>query len=186
MDAIVEFIRDFISAENAALYAQYAERSQTAFLKKLDHLRTFYAEGVAPDVNDPGKRDAAFFKECAESLDEVKPRLLFQVKHYEHPKLGDLYRAYVSNNTRSGKRSLYFANIYVAGKGKERRIIANYVLCRDCAGLGKVDGKKCPECKGAGWLKAGGAQIPKLDKPVEVRKFLAPDKPEHLIEYEAE
>jgi hypothetical protein len=186
LDAAVEFIRDFITAENAALHAQYTEHNQAAFDKKLDRLKEFYADDVAPDVNDPGERDAAFFKESAESLDSVKPRLLFQVKRYEHPKLGDVYRAYVSNNTRSGKKSLYFANLYVAGKGKERKIIANYVLCRNCAGLGKVDGKKCPECKGDGWLWAGGTHMPKLDKPVEVHKLHAPDKPEHLAEYEAE
>ncbi len=186
MDQVVEFMRDFIKAEHAAQMAQYTERDDAAFAAKLDALKAFYAPALEPDVRPPATRNAAYFKEAADTLDTIQPRVLFQIKHYKHPKLGDFYRTYVTDKIRAGKKATYFANLYVIDKKGKLQITAKYIICLDCEGTGKVDGKRCPECKGKGWEYFFGIKIPALGAPDEVRKLHKPDNAAHLADYEAE
>jgi len=186
VDVVVDFMRDFVAAEHGALMSMYTERDDTAFAAKRAKLDTFYAPDVPSDLKAPATRDAAFFKQSAAALDTVQPRVLFQIQHYRHPKVGNLYRVYVSDKIRAGKTADYFANLYVAEKKGKLQIIAKYLICLECEGTGKADGKKCAECKGKGWEHFEGTKIPNPGELVEVRKLHKPDNPQQLVEYEAE
>ncbi len=187
MDQVVNFMRDFISAEYKTQRALYTEQDDAAFQTHLDNLQDFYAPAMEPEVRPPfAGRDAAYFAAAKDTLDTVQPRVLFQIKHYKHPKLGDFYRIYVTDKIRVGKKATYFANLYVMDKKGKLQITAKYIICLDCEGTGKINDKRCPECKGKGWEHFGGIKIPVLAAPIEVRKLHKPDNPVHLAEYEAE
>ncbi len=185
MDQVVEFMHDFIKAEHAAQRALYTEHDDAAFEAKLDKLREFYAD-IEPEVRSPySGRDAAYFAAAKDTLDTVQPRVLFQIQRYRHPKLGNLYRIYVSDKIRAGKTADYFANLYVAEKKGTLQIIAKYLICLECEGIGKADGKKCSECKGKGWEHFEGTKISNPGELVEVCKLHKPDNPQQQADYEA-
>ncbi|MDQ2807417.1 MAG: hypothetical protein M3Z04_10985 [Chloroflexota bacterium] len=186
MDQVVEFMRDFIKAEHATQLVLYTESDETVLLAKLDQLEAFYAPGVEPSVKAPVARDAAYFEQAKKSLATVQPRVLFQIKHYKHPKMGDLYRCYLSENIRAGDKASYFANLYVADRKGQLQIVSQYLICLDCDGTGRIDGKRCPECKGKGWDYFYGVRIANPGELIEVRKLHKPDNPQQLAEYEAE
>ncbi|MDQ2805460.1 MAG: hypothetical protein M3Z04_00850 [Chloroflexota bacterium] len=186
MDQVVDFMQDFIKAEHTTQLALYTDPDEAALRAKLNDLATFYAANVEPDVKAPGMRDAAYFKQAKKSLPTVQPRILFQIKHYQHPKLGDLYRCYLSENLRAGSQASYFANLYVAAQHGKLQIVAQYLICLDCDGIGKVDGKRCPECKGKGWDYFYGVKVANPGELVEVRKLHKPDNPQQQADYEAE
>lgn len=185
MDQVVDFMRDFIKAEHTALLSMYTERDAAGFAAKREKLDTFYAPDVPSDLKAPVTRDAAYFEQSEAALDKVQPRVLFQIKHYHHPKLGDLYRCYLTSNVRSSKKTNYFANLYVAAQHGTLQIVAQYLICLDCDGTGKVAGQRCPECTGKGWDYFYGVQVTHPGELVDVRKLHKPDNPQQQADYDA-
>jgi hypothetical protein len=186
LDQAVRFMEEFALAENEAARAQYTERDEAVFQAALRRMEGYFAPGMSPDVNDPQNRDADFFASHEPAVGNLKPRRLQQVKQYHHPQLGALFRCYVNNYISLGPKVLYFGNFYHADQGEGLRIIASYLVCRHCAGLGQVEGDACSECEGRGWHWVRGMELETLGRLIEVRKLLAPDKPEHLQDYLAE
>ena len=54
----------------------------------------------------------------------IQPRILFQVKQYEHPTLGNLYRCYVSTTQRDDNN--YLSCLYIANTEQGVKIVAQY------------------------------------------------------------
>lgn len=186
MEEVAAFLRDYVEAEHAAQMCLYTERDDAVLQVKLDTLQTFHAPAVPPDVRAPLVRDESWFSQAAETLGSIQPRVLFQIKHYQHPELGDLFRAYVSSNLRAGKKVGYFASLYLAGHEGRLRIVSRYLICLDCEGAGRVNGKKCRECKGKGWEYFYGLKLPDPGALIEVRRLRSPDIAQNRVDYDSE
>jgi len=167
MEDAINFIKQFIDEEYEALVAQWTEHDNSVFKTKRRELNRFYGPDITPEINRPRSVDKRWFEKAKKYLDMIQPRILFQVKQYEHPTLGNLYRCYVSTTQRSN--STYFACLYVAHTEQGLKIVAQYNT--DFEG---------------GWDWSGGVKLETLGKLIEVRKFQAPTEPENLKEYEAE
>lgn len=179
IEAATGFIKAFIKEEYEALVSQYTERNSEIFQGKLEKLKKFYAPGILPDVNRSPFTSERWFEEGKKTVESVlAPRVLFQVKEYEHPTLGKIYRCYVSNTTtaRNNQHS-YFANFYLTDRKDGLKIVAKYHIDREITNL---DGGL------EGWNNRGGIELETLGKLNEVRKFQEPSDPKHLAEYQAE
>jgi len=185
MDAAINFIHTFIETEHEAHVAQYTERDDAAFARKIAKLQEFYEDMRPEPRRAPGKTEEWFVK-AQGGLASVAPRVLFQVKHYIHPNLGDLYRNYTSDYLTSGDMAIYFANFYVTDIGHGPKIVSKYLICFACNGTGKVDDEPCNECGGLGWLHSDGLELKKLGTLAETRQFRPPDDPIQQEEYAAE
>ena len=160
MEDAIHFIQAFISKEYEALIAQWTEPDNSLFKTKRREVNSFYGPDLATEVNRPRSVDDKWFKGAKKYLDMIQPRILFQVKQYEHSTLGNLYRCYVSTTQRSN--TTYFACLYIAKTEQGLKIVAQYNT--DFEG---------------GWNWRGGVKLETLAKLIEVRKFQAPTDPEN-------
>jgi hypothetical protein len=167
MEDAINFIQAFIGKEYEALVAQWTERDDSIFEEKRNEVRQFYGAYLTPEVNRPEPVDNKWFKKGKKYLDMIQPRVLFQVKQYEQPTLGNLYRCYVSTTQRDDNN--YFSCLYIGNTEQGVKIVAQYNT--DFEG---------------GWNWRGGVKLDTLGKLIEVRKFQAPTDPENLKDYEAE
>ncbi len=168
MEKAISFIQAFIQHEHEGLIALYCERDKEAFKARKATVSQYYAPGITTMIDRPFKAADDWFKDRAEAERLLRPRKLFQIKHYRHPKYGDLFRCYVSDT--HPRSDSYFSCLYVADVEGKLKIISRYNVDYDTNG----------------WINRGGATITNPGKLIAVRKFLVPSNPEHLKEYESE
>lgn len=184
MEDIIAFMQAFVAKEYEAYRTLYAEREYAVFAQRrreLDRFFSWFRGG--PPYRFPDQSDEEFDAAKA-ALDNIRPRTLFQIKQYEHPVLGNLYRSYTSD-TLSTDATNYFANFFVAYDGTDRRIVAEYLVCLICQGSGEVDEDICPECNGEGWEHFGGIELDleNLGPLIAVRRLQPPDSHAQRMDY---
>jgi hypothetical protein len=181
---ILDFINAFLDAEHEALIAQYTEHDKNIFEGKKAILERFLSCGVESELSQPLSPDEAWFENGRRIVESgsLIPRMLFQIKIYDHPVFATLYRAYVSlNSLPIGKRSMYFANFFAADTDEGLKIVSRY----DIDMIPDQEGVRLKDAS-LSWIWHSGKQISTLGKLVKTYKFKAPDNPEHLIEYQFE
>ncbi|MEQ8996794.1 MAG: hypothetical protein RID53_09865 [Coleofasciculus sp. B1-GNL1-01] len=171
MEEAITFIRNFIDKEYETWVACWSEPDNNVFRPKRSELNTLYEGDLKSDIYRPRQVDESYFEEGKEQLEQTQPRIFFQVKKYQHPTHGNLYRCYVSSTLRG--RSTYSTCFYLANTENGLKIVSQYNVSSDPG-------------NGISWNWRGGLKLDKLGELVEVRKFQAPTDPEHLKEYEAE
>lgn len=178
IEKAIDFIQEFIKKEHQTTVDRSTERNDEVFTAKKAELEDFFGQGLNSEVSRrPDSADENWFQEREEDLELIQPRQLFQVKEYEHPTLGTLYRCYVS--TINIDDNDYFACYYVGQTENGLKIISQYNF--DLAGESKglLD-------HGLYWNWRGGIKLKTQGKLVKIHKLQAPDDDEHLQEYEAE
>ena len=184
MNEAVAFMGRFIEFECLTAKLIYTEESDEVVEAKLDELAEFYALGARPDVYRMPKNDREYFIKGREFAKSVSPRVLFQIKQYDHPVYGEIYRCYVSHYLRPGNTAVYNANLYVLHSNNNLRIISKYTICTACQGTDRVDGEVCPECELDGWNHSNGVEFEELGMQKGVLKIRPPDDPVQRTEYE--
>lgn len=192
LDEAVDFFQRFIQAEYEMAVAAYSEPDSQRYARKLEAfeqllkgVRTRDARVRGVDDLELGILGDDWFETGKRILERYRPRTLFQVKHYTHSELGDLFRAYVSEpDAFMGKA--YSASFYATQVEDTLRVISLYFICDECEMTGTVQGAPCPECQGTGWRFMEGRRIGPPGTLVGVRKLQPPSRPEQLKEYEAE
>ena len=192
MKAIVEFLQRYIQHDYETRLASYTETSDQDFQRIVDGFDQFYSsdERVYAHVkrgNFEGMDEETRAK-MQSMAKRVVPRVLFLVRKYKHPKLGDLFRGYLSDNVSYGPDSLngYSQAVYVAPTGEGPRIISIDDVCADCEGKGTLYDETCSDCKGSGYKHRQGKNISKPGKLLEAFKLQAPTEPVSLADYESE
>jgi hypothetical protein len=117
------------------------------------------------------------------------PSTLFLVKRYLHPKQGEVFRCWVSENARGA--STYRYALFLAEERGELRIVAVALNCLDCRGTGiAIGGAKCGSCGGAGckklpggWGARQGFAVARPGRLLEVRRLSPPSDPHQLQHY---
>jgi hypothetical protein len=184
MDEVIGFIKQFIQAEYEAEVARFSEPDYDVFSEKAERVDACYVPDLYGTVSRPMSLPAAVFEKMKRQAAEVTPRVLFEIRQYQHPKLGALYRCYLSDRRRRPEGTSYFDNKFVASTEEGLKIIASYERCDACQGSGKVDGERCRECELEGWRMGAGAKLRALGPLVERRKLTPPTDPQDLPLYE--
>jgi hypothetical protein len=113
------------------------------------------------------------------------PRTVFAVARYERAK-APLYRGWMGDTSLGPRGESLTQNLYVAKVDDELKIVSRYRRCSACLGTMKLpNGKKCPDCKGAGWEHRGGTKLGKLGAAKEIRKLAKPSDPMSKALYDA-
>ncbi len=180
IEVAVEFIKAFIEKEYQALVSQYTERDEAIFQAKVAELEAYYEPDIPSMLNRPNPPDEEWFELGKQSVEQsLTPRILFQIKEYEHPSLGKLYRCYVGQNfrARNNNQAHYILNLYVAQKDGGLKIVSKYHIDRN---------KTTLDTGLDSWSYRDGIELETLGNLLEVRKFREPTPPEQLAEYLAE
>ncbi len=187
MEEVIKVIEEFVPKEYAAWLAFYGEPDDSIFRQKVADVMHFAApdEDVYLGFSRPPDIGEASLLRMKETLARVVPRVLFQVKRYTHPELGELYRAYLSGKF-TYSASKYSSILYLARTGSEIRIVSVDGRCISCAGRGSIGEEPCAECGATGWTHAGGRKLTTFGELMEVRKVRPPANPANLTEYESE
>jgi hypothetical protein len=183
MENINKFIKEFIELEFNCHRLKWdisvTDQDVEAINKKL---KTYFHPVIQPDLTRIGSEFSNEVKiELAKKkLTKIHPRILFQIKHYINPKLGDalarfvtgkdIYACYLSYN-QSGGRELYFSSIYFVSETNEGLKII-YTM--------SFDSKK------GIWYhpnELDTTRVINLGKLIEVEKYQAPEEESSLLDY---
>ncbi len=97
MKEAIEFIQDFIRKEYAAYQACYLERERKVFKEAQRAVGLMYAGDLRTQVQRGIEPEEEWFTEGEKKIQEIKERLLFQIREYEHQEYGSLWGCYVSD-----------------------------------------------------------------------------------------
>ncbi|KAB8139997.1 hypothetical protein F8S13_25965 [Chloroflexia bacterium SDU3-3] len=166
MEEVIAFIKDFIEQEYLAFRASALERDEEAYEAQRDIVDSMYGAGLTTEVNRDPEPSEDWFADADRYLGDINPRTLFQIKAYDHPEYGTLYRCYVSSYSKWSPS--YSSSLYVARRKSGLRIIARYNIAEN-----RKD-----------WNYRGGQRIEPLGDLIEVRQFQPPSDPVDRAEYE--
>ena len=190
MKDIKQFIEQFILDEYNCLradydfsipdaaYEQLRLKASANFIEanKQDYWRGLEEDDVA-DLDEDTK------KTYAQNTDKTVPRILFQIKQYEKPKLGEalerwlttdkLYACYTSYTQKTGRSLGYNKLFYVAETADGLKIIYDLTF-----------GIKEPEWRHSHDLKIN--QVLDTGKLIAVEKYQVPEEATSLADYNKE
>ncbi|NEP89924.1 MAG: hypothetical protein F6K18_25595 [Okeania sp. SIO2C2] len=162
-------------AEYEALVATYTEFEDCVVEEKNKKAREYFQ--ILPDRTmslgfgrRPGKSQTEI-ERTARMASQLRPRILFQAKHYKHPTFGDLYGFYMSDYQNTSLLS-YNCCFYIAPIDDSLKIISKYVAD--------------PASENVSWEYLCGIELETLGELVELLKFTAPERCADLADYDAE
>lgn len=181
MEEVLAFLEAFVKEEYETIIALHTEPNDDIFEAKCSRLNNLLVKDL----------DSELYRSSAKNLESVEkvlrtyqPRILFQVKQYNHPIFHELYQAYMSSTWRGSNH--YFTSFFIGKVANSLKVLAQYNICNECNGTGWQDDYHCEECNGFGWNWRGGFKLKELGKLVDVCKFQPPDNPTQITEYKAE
>lgn len=178
MEEVINFLNAFIREEYETLITLQAEYPISVLEAKCSNLNSFFSNNLEPELY---RLNSYNLKEGTPEI--FQPRILFQVKQYNHPIYSKLYRAYMSS-VWHGDTS-YFTSFFVSFEGSKLKIVSQYNVCVDCNGSGTQGSKTCEECSGFGWNWRGGFQLDTFGKEYKTYKLKMPNNSVHLEDYES-
>lgn len=164
MEIVKIFIKNFSDQEYKTLIHIRTESDTNLVETDLATLNQFF-HGLNSELYLSSSRT---IENQGSVLQQLQPRVLFQIKQYTHPTFGTIYRAYLSSYYHGDTD--YFTNFYITNTNKGLKIIARYNQCTECDGTGTISGMRCNECQGIGWRWRGGQELNQLGKLVIVSK----------------
>jgi hypothetical protein len=171
IDEVVQFMKDFIQAEYECLIARHSEPDDQKFLAAYNRVVGFFSGATVGGLTRP-PMTAADFARFAPQLQLIKPRILFKVKSFDYPELGELHAAWTGST--AGTPS-YYSLFLIRPVDSRPRIVAEYGLCLECSG-------RDPDCSycSAGWSRSSGLRLDfkRVGSATDVRK-LSPPQPAH-------
>ncbi|HZS41670.1 MAG TPA: hypothetical protein VFF06_32795 [Polyangia bacterium] len=186
MDDVLEFARRYLAEEYEIGRAAWLIADEKEYRARLKQYESMYAKPGGLGLGRPTTQTEEQRKAGAErlKLSKDEPGILFQVKEYEHPKLGQIYRIYTSGHIHPRHKATMYLSGHIVQRTKDGlKIVARYQFCDTCHATGVFEGKKCPDCEGQGWIYRGGEKVGDPGKLVAVRKVQAPTDEASLEEY---
>lgn len=186
MREVLEVVQQFIQRDCEARLALYTEPDNEAYQKTLAELERFYAleEGLYSGFSRSGEMDDTWYEMREEMRQQVRPRVLFQVKRYDRSEGGELFRAYLSGGFDFNQDS--YDQLFTLSQTKAGlRIVSVDGRCLSCMGRDKIGGEQCTACGGTGWEHGSGRKLRELGRLVEVCKLRAPTDPTSLADDES-
>lgn len=184
LEIVSEIMQAFVQAEYSALVLQYTEPDDHHYKKEQAKVEQFLAKGVVSGLQRPSHPNPSWFVtgEAMIAQNQIAPRTIFQIKQYEHPQTGHLFRVYASHTAKgNSKRLSYFVNFFVIAIRGEWKIISRY----DLDLLPEQDGKRFSDGN-LSWIWHSGRQWQALGMLQAVKKITPPTDPDSLAEYERE
>ncbi|PTL85200.1 hypothetical protein [Vitiosangium sp. GDMCC 1.1324] len=184
---VVEWMQRFTQRDYEAHLASYSpELDDETYTSRFVELDRLYAleEDVYTGISRGREMSEQAKARCTTMRERLTPRVLFQLKKYAHPEMGELYRAYVSGEFKHNVGA-YNLILTLAHTKHGLQIVSVDSRCMNCRGSGREDGEACQECGGKGWEHESGRKLGELGAPVEVIKLQAPTNPESRADYES-
>lgn len=186
-----EFIEQFIDDEYKALYIRFSEPDYDKYIEQTRYLQPKYYSGNLTDIlSRSAYLTPEEFLEVKESqLASLKPRTLFQIRLFKHPKLKVIAACYVSSSHIYLKGTGYYDCFFIAKYADGIKIFSEYHLCTDCSGRGETeDGQfTCRTCRCDGWQHRQGMKFRSFRTPGKLQsidRFNAPQNPKYKTLHE--
>jgi hypothetical protein len=180
MEEFINFLEEYIKNEHQMYISGLSERNVDLFQKKYAEFESKYYENgiVNYNITTPRPSDEEYFQNGKEIIEKAIPRIVFQIKKYDHQEWGILYRCYLSRTSPSKRlEKSYLENFFIIKKVNDYKIISVYTIP---IGLRRLR----PDLRD--WRYSQGKEISDLGKLLEVKKFQPPEDPIQLEEYNAE
>lgn len=179
---VLKVINDINDLEYEVFVQKYSNPDRDKVRELYEKLKTHYSKGltVSPEVVVSSLDDKNWQKIGAENIEESEKRILFQIKEYEHPEEGIIYRCYFSSLDKPYEEGEYEYNINLIMSDKKRAFISRYKLKNDWYDLPKLNTDL------SDYKNVGGLEFDTLGTLKAVHKFKEPFDPLMLEEYNAE
>ncbi|HYH02627.1 MAG TPA: hypothetical protein VEC37_05965 [Bacillota bacterium] len=180
MEELIYFLEKYIEDEHKMFIAGLSEKNVSLFKKEYENFKTkYYQYGIGNfNITTPRQPYGEYFERGKQIIANAIPRIIFQVKKYNHPEWGVMYRCYLSGTSPSiNMEKNYEENFFIVKKDGDYNIISIYTT--------PIEIKKLhPDLRE--WDHRQGIEIKELGTLVEVKKFQPPEDPVQLEEYKAE
>jgi hypothetical protein len=181
MDEAIAFLKEFTRREYEAQLAWHGDPDDI-YRAKVEHVEAL-CDGLELYFSRPEDPSPEQLQKWAAKRPRLMERKVFVVQRYDHPELGTLFRAVLSDHINRG--SLEYSDAYVvAHRSGGLRIVSHAGLCMRCSVAGGVR-DHCSACSGRGWNEPTGLDILDLGKPVDTRKLQPPDDEVQRAAYDA-
>jgi hypothetical protein len=166
-----EFIEKVIDDEYKLDFSARDMR-KTPFVEYERNRLTFMTSFSFPTVThskrteDTSSRDPEMIERIIQSAEQSQKRLLFKLEKYSNKKWGEIYAAFTSINAKTDLKN-YYQIWYIKQDESHWKVFSVYT--RD-----HIDG---------GWEYANGEKLNNPGKLLETQKFVAPDDPADLEDW---
>jgi hypothetical protein len=128
MDKIIAFINAFIEQEYASLIVEKTEPDFEAYTAAIKALSHYCLPGLAGNFigRRPLEPDADWYLDEAAAQTAYRKRTLLRIEQYQHQKLRDVYRCYVSDTEPENDAGVCSVWLYVAEIEGTLKIISIY------------------------------------------------------------
>lgn len=174
------FLDRYICDEHQLFISGLSERNVSLFKQNYEAFESKYYEyGIVNyQISTPKQPYDKYFERGKRMIEASIPRIIFQVKKYEHPQWGMLYRCYLSTTSPSKRmKKDYAENFFVYQLGDEYKIISIYTLPPELTKLN-------PDLRE--WEYSRGKTIEELGTLLKVKKYHPTEDPTQLEEYQIE
>lgn len=185
MDEAIAFLQEFVKREHEARYARAGDPDPVFNEKRAAVESMLAGPGFTLHLartENPSPEQLAGM--AANERPSLVPRRILVVQRYQSDGMGELYRAILSFNVSYAPINYYLLFV-VQRQAEGLKIISYWTVCRDCNGAGQINGKRCPICFAAGWIRPNGVQIGDYGKLIETRKLEPPTDPVQRADYDA-
>lgn len=183
MREIRSVIEAFLDVEHLAALAKYAEPDAEKAWDAIAKANSFFDDhGGSTGISRGDDLSAEELDRFRDAARRTQRRVLFRITTYEHKKLGRLHFC-ITGPSQVFSEPTYAACYVVSAR--RAKIVAQFLICKDCNGAGSVAKQPCRPCGRLGWQRAGGIDIRPPLKLVENLLVSRPADPLHAADYDA-
>lgn len=180
MEQFKKFLEKYIEEEHKLYIAGLSETNVDLFLEKYKNFENKYYEyGIVNyNISTPREPFKKYYARGKKIIEDSIPRIIFQIKTYEHSDFEIVFRCYLSRTSPPKQMPRnYYENFFVVKKDNDYKIISIYTIK---IGLKKIS----TDLKD--WEYSRGKEMVRLGKTLDIMKFQPPEDPVQLEEYKAE
>jgi hypothetical protein len=164
VDEASAFARELIELEYVAEISRNSE-TDDAFTPKLIKLNLLFAHEitVASGISRPGQMTREELSGYTRNVADTRRRELVAVLSFRSSTRGTVFACQVTG------KYVYSVGepdrVWWVGETNDGwRVLGYDQKCYECEGAGKFGDRPCRDCNGAGWRRAGGVDLGKLER----------------------
>ena len=185
INEVNNFIGSFLNNEFDLIKSIALEPDRNVVHKKYEEFLKYFIKGALKDssivLNE--SIDKRWKTEGNEWIKGLCKRTLFQIKEYEYPELGSIFRCYLSNLIEPYQNNYkYFYNYFIIKKDNDYKIFSIYIFKKKNEDINR---KLSLDLKD--FNNVSGVELKKISLPPKnILKVFPPTFPPHLEEYNKE